>query len=215
MTLPRVVYIGASPPHGMEMLQYLLILPCVVEYITAEDIPPKWPLRWEYDLGLNFLGTHKIPAEEVKRPRLGWVNFHPAPLPEFRGRNLCYHAIMDYAEYFGATAHYMDATYDTGNIIEVKRFPITPRQNAGDLHGWAIASCIQLFKEWVPQLLLGRVPSYPQNENRARYYSKEPLPEQVYLGNSYECQLVRALSCPPKHHAYVVIGGRRYKLVPE
>lgn len=213
MTVPRVAYIGA-PPHGMEMLQHLLTLPCEVVYATAED-ELVWPVKLEYNLGLNFLGTHKVPEEEVKRPRLGWVNFHPAPLPEFRGRNLCYHAIMTEAEYFGATVHYMSPEYDTGPLIDVQRFAILPSDTAGELHAKAITTLKRMFRQWVPQLLLDRVPTWPQDESRARYYRKEPINGQLLLASDYDRRLARAATYHPRHHAYVIIGGRKYELVPE
>ncbi len=214
--LPRVVFLSAQP-HGEEMLDYLHTLPCKPVAGTVIDAKMSWLsyVGTDYDLGLNFLGTRKIPADEVVRPRLGWVNFHPAPLPEYRGRNLCYHAILNDEKEFGATAHYMDATYDTGPIIEVQRFPLTHNLTAGCLHGWAVAACIQLFKKWVPELLKGRVPATPQDPSQGRYYPKLPIDDEVEFVSDCQERVIRALTAHPKHHACMTIGGKRYKIVPE
>lgn len=211
MTPPRVVYLSA-PPRGEEMLAFLRTLPCEVIVYSTTDVE-LWGTCGEFELGLNFLGTRKVPEDWLSSAKNCWVNFHPAPLPQFRGRNLCYQAILDGAEWFGATAHYMDENFDTGDIIEVKKWPVYPSMTAGDLHGWAIASCIQLFKEWVPKLLQGRVPATPQPKE-GRYYRKCKIDDEVHL-DAWTKMLIRARTYHPKHHARVKIGERWYKIVPE
>lgn len=215
MTLPRVVYLSNPPLHGGKMLDYLRTLPCEVVYANIFDAKLAW-LNYVgegYDLGLNFLATHKVPADEVARPRLGWVNFHPGPLPQYRGRNLCYHAIMNGESEFGATVHYMDASYDTGPVIEVFRFPVL-NYTAGELHDAAIRACKYLFAKWAPQLLGGRVPATPQDPAGGAYYRKAVIPNDVAL-TATQRQHIRALTYPPKHYARVAVGGRWYKIVPE
>src|SRR6266404_2890824 len=112
--VPRVVYLS-STAKGKEMLHFLLGLPCHV--VLAETDDRRLGEFPEYDLGIGFLYTHRIPASEFMEP-YRWVNFHPGPLPEFRGRNLAYHAISEDAKEFGATVHYMEKTFDTGELIE-------------------------------------------------------------------------------------------------
>lgn len=190
------------------MLEWLRSLDCDVVLAETEDrrvaaFPP-------YDLGISFLYTQRIPVEEVAR-RYRWVNFHPGPLPEYRGRNVAYHAIMESAKHFGATVHYMDPEFDTGEIIEVSRFLIEPDHTAGDLVRIARDELIALFKRWMPRLLDGRVPSYAQGEGR--YYRRERLDDIVPLTLDQE-RAIRALTVAPRFYAHVEVGGRRYELIP-
>lgn len=207
--LPRVVYLSSGRDNG-ETLKCLRTFPCEIAVWTTDDNKiEKWP---GYDLGLNFLATRKIGPKQLKVPRLGWVNFHPAPLPELRGRNLAYWAIsLGYHE-FGATVHYMDETYDTGELIEVSRFPIEKGDTAGDLVQKSVESLVLLFKKWVPRLLEGKVPTTPQGEGR--YFEKCHIPNEISLNFIQERQ-IRAATVHPKHYSVVVIGGRRYKIIPE
>lgn len=213
MTLPRVVYLGAPPGSG-ECAGVLIGLPCEVVHETLFGDRPGWNDLPDYDLGLNFLAPYKVPEEHVVRPRLGWVNFHPAPLPEFGGRNVAYHAIESGAKEFGATVHYMDAAFDTGPIIECVRFPITPAATAGDLMNASIEVLKLLFKKWVPELLKGRVPATPQPPG-GMYYSKHPGIVDVVNVTPDQERAIRARTFHSKHHAVLVVGGRRYKVIPE
>lgn len=215
MTLPRVVFLSASP-HGEVMLAFLRTLPCEIVYQTTKDERPLIWLGGDYDIGLNFLGTRKIPAEEVNRPSRGFVNFHPAPLPEYGGRNVAFHALENYEERFGATVHYMEEEFDTGPILAVYSFSIVPEWTAGDVMNEAVETLKSAFRAWVPVLLQvdGKMPAKPQDPSKRNYFKKEPINDVVELYHE-QIQKIRARTFHPKHHARVVIGGKRYKIVPE
>ena len=211
MTVPRVVYLSA-PPLGEQMLEWLRTQDCEIVHATTDDavvlfVDPDF----QYDLGLNFLGSRRIPASQVHRPRLGWANFHPAPLPEFGGRNVAYHAIVQGAKGDGASVHYMSEHFDAGPLIDVRRFPITEAHTAGDLMTTAKGLLVKMFMDWVPKLLQGRVSAKAQAG--VRCFTKGPIPDLIHLDANGQRQ-VRALTCHPKHHARLEIGGRKYKIVP-
>lgn len=161
----------------------------------------------EYDLGINYLGTKLITKEELNKAP--WINFHPAPLPEYGGRNLAYHAIMNNASRFGATIHYMDEGFDTGPIIDVDTFPVKSNYTAQDLIRISYEQLRVLAYKYIPKFLRGEiVPSYPNMGGN--YYKKQTLIDEIYL-SSDEKQRVRALYCPP-YYPYILIEGRKYWL---
>lgn len=51
----------------------------------------------------------------------GIINIHPGILPEYRGCSCVEWAILN-DDPIGNTAHFMDANYDTGPIIEIERY---------------------------------------------------------------------------------------------
>jgi methionyl-tRNA formyltransferase len=203
----RIVYLS-SGQTGIELLAWLRSLPCDV--VWAETANKRVEVLPPYDLGLCFLYTHRIPANELIADH-AWINFHSGPLPEMRGRDLCYHAIRENRESFGATAHYMEPDYDTGPIIECRRFHIGPSDTAGDLVRRSHAELVRLFKKHVPNALVSRLPADPQGPGR--YYRKEVLQEEVPLTED-QGRAIRALTVHPRFHAFVRIGGRRYSIVP-
>lgn len=209
MSIPRVVFLSA-PPLGETMLAWLKTQPC--EIVVGEP----WDLGLlpghSYDLGLNFLGTRKIPPEELAKT--SWINTHPAPLPEYGGRNVAYQAIINGAKEYGATIHYMAETFDTGPIIECYRFPISEEDTAGSIFERSVKCCRYLFEKWVPELLKGVVPSTPQ-EGKTRYFKKRDIDDHAFYLTESQQRIVRALTFAPKHYAKVQVGGKWYRLVPE
>lgn len=205
---PRIIYLS-STDLGVDLLHWLQKLPCNI--ILAKTDNQKISAFPDYDLGISFLYTHRIPSAEFHHP-YKWVNFHPGPLPEFRGRNLAYHAIMEESPYFGATIHYMDCDFDTGEIIEVVRFPIMPHHTAGDLVAHSYLLLSQLFKTYMPELLKGKIESRPQGDD-GRYFRRVPIDDKIEL-TEQQARKIRAVTVDPRFHARVNIGGKLYKLVP-
>lgn len=132
------------------------------------------------DLGLSIIGSHIFTADEIARARCGIANLHLAPLPEYRGRYSAAHAINEGAMTFGVTLHYVDEGIDTGPIIAEDRFAFSTRdveylKDAARLVG------MRLLRSWLPGLLEAaergeRLPAQPQDESRARYFSRAERP---------------------------------------
>lgn len=163
-----------------------------------------------YDIGISFMYQHKVPAKEVNTHT--WINFHPAPLPEYKGRNLCYHAIMNGETEFGATLHYMDENFDTGNIISVVKFDIDSSWTAEDLSRQAIEESMWLFERAFPRILAGEVfPSFPNVGGK--YYEKTHIQDTMIVGSSI-ANWIRAVTFK-EFYPKLNINGTIYKVVKE
>lgn len=168
------------------------------------------PYPESYDLGVSFLYNFRIPAPELT-PNRKWINFHPAPLPAYRGRNVAYHAIMNGELEFGATLHYVAPAFDTGDIIDMLTFPLLSIYNAGDVAQLARERCLELFKRYIPDFLNQKpIMAYPQGQGT--YYRKENINEFIGL-SPYQEKLVRAITAE-LHYAKVKIAGRIYEFRP-
>lgn len=176
--------------------------------IDVEGHPDYFPKK--YDVGISFMSTYKIPKPELDKAR--WINFHPAPLPEYKGRNLCYHAIMNGETQFGASVHYMDENFDTGDIIDVLRFSIPEWANAEDVSGFAVSASKQLFQLYLPRILNGEV--FPATRNvGGAYYEKTEIPDTLELRSDYGVgQFIRAVTYK-EFYPSLIVGGVRYKIV--
>lgn len=163
-----------------------------------------------YDLGVSFLYNHLIPANQIKDKN--WINFHPAPLPEYRGRNVAYHAIMNGETMFGATLHYVDKTFDTGDIIDEFKFSIRDGDNAGDVAELARDECFNLFKEWIPRFLNGEKP-IGHKQVGGMYYKKQPIDPFISSLTLQQQKEIRAITAPP-HYPKTRIGGIEYAIIP-
>ncbi len=209
----KVLYCS-SGALGHELCDWLNKIDVEIVGIHNFDVPiTTYPD--DYDLGVSFLYTHRIPADHVAKYQ--WINFHPGPLPEMRGRNLAYYAIMNSMKEFGATLHYMDANFDTGPIIEVRRFPILDTYTAGDLVNLAHKELENMFKIYLPRFANREtIPAKAQQYEPipGTYYRKNKIEDLVTLQPSQE-KRVRALTVPGRYYARVEIGGQSYRLVSE
>ena len=162
----------------------------------------------DYDIGISFMYQHKVPAKEVNSHT--WFNFHPAPLPEYKGRNLCYHAIMNGETEFGATLHYMDENFDTGEIIRVDWFKILSSDTAEDISEQAINISKSQFKRFLPRILAGEKFLSSPNVG-GTYYKKEPINDLYVEGDDFY-RFVRAVTYK-QFYPKIDIGGVTYKIV--
>jgi methionyl-tRNA formyltransferase len=179
----------------------------IILFLGEEDM-----FDCDYDIGISFMYQHKVPAEQVKSKP--WFNFHPAPLPEYKGRDLCYHAIMNGEKEFGATVHYMDEGFDTGDIIEQWRFELQDWMNAEDISTKAIKASQTLFKFYLPLIL--QTPVFPRLPNvGGTYYKKGQIIEEVPVRPDDPFgQFVRAVTYK-NFYPKIDIGGVKYKIVRE
>lgn len=132
------------------------------------------------DLGVSLAGSHIFTQDEIDRARLGIVNLHLAPLPEYRGRYSAGHALRNGEKEYGVTLHYVDAGIDTGPIIAARRFGIAKHETVDSLRARAFLHGTRLWLEWAPRLIAAalagqRLPAVAQDESRAHYYDRHSL----------------------------------------
>jgi len=164
----------------------------------------------DYDIGVGFLYTYKIPAEQLSKT---WINFHPAPLPEYGGRNVAHHAIINNSEYFGGTMHYMNEEFDRGDIIDCQRFKIEKTDTAGDLVIKSYETLLTILKKYAVSICNGDFPeSFAQD--KTTYYKKEPISDFIQIDDDTK-RRIRSLTVAPKYYAKIDIDGKIYRIIPE
>ena len=156
-----------------------------------------------------------VKAETLKLPVKGCINFHPGPLPEARGSG--YHAaILNDWRYWGVTAHYMDETFDTGDIICCEKFPLPKDIVNRELVHLAHMKTFELFKKIVTRILNGDIPkSTPQAAGT--YYGLKDLERGKYIGEHESAETIerkiRAYWNPPYSGAKIILDGHEYTLI--
>jgi methionyl-tRNA formyltransferase len=124
------------------------------------------------DLVISYLYWRRIKEPLLGRPLRGAVNFHPAPLPDYRGVGGYNFAILNGERRYGVSAHYIDSTIDTGELIARRDFPIDAEQEtAYSLYQKSQRALLELFFELIPLFETGRPPGTPQGAGR--YYTRE------------------------------------------
>lgn len=102
----------------------------------------------EFDLGVSYCYPRKIIEPLLSSPKRGFINYHPGPLPKYKGPTEIKDAIKNKETHWGVTVHFMDENYDTGPIIKVKNIelhePPSVEQELGAVSHYFL---FRLFKE--------------------------------------------------------------------
>jgi len=189
-------------------------IPILSEEKLYKDIDLK-----DIDLVISFLYWKKIKRPLIELPKIGCINFHPAPLPDFKGFAPYSFGIFEEVDKWGVTAHFVDESFDAGDIIKVKKFGINPKEiNAFDLVEKSHYELFELFKEVIDDLLKeNKLPRIPQE--KGSYNSKEDFEKlrKIKPSDSYEEieRKIRAFWYPPFMGAEIKIQDKEYTIVDE
>ncbi len=170
---------------------------------------------FKYDLGLSVLYWKRLDSAFIHTPKLGNINFHPAPLPDYKGTAGYNLAIMDELSKWGVTAHYMDENIDTGGIIEVSLFDINHElETAQSVESKTQPVLFDLFKKTTVNALGSEnlIKTLP-NEG-GRYISRNEMEsmKEVRDGDDID-KKIRAFWFPPYDGAWMKIGGKKVTLI--
>ena len=77
--------------------------------------------------------NYRIPKVLLNATKDGFINVHPSMLPKSRGGNPYSRVIMNGETETGVTIHFMDETFDTGDIIAQKAYHIHSKATMGTL----------------------------------------------------------------------------------
>ena len=170
----------------------------------------------DVDLVISFLFWKRIREPLLSLGRIGCLNFHPAPLPDLRGLGGYNVAILEGLPDWGVSCHFLDETFDTGDLVEVVRFPIDNRaETAFSLDLRSQARLLELFQDVMARALAGEeLPRAPQGEGRYVDRAEFESLRVVRPGDDLERKL-RAFWYPPHPGAVLEVDGRRLTLVDE
>jgi methionyl-tRNA formyltransferase len=170
----------------------------------------------DVDLVISFLFWKRIREPLLSLGRAGCLNFHPAPLPDIRGVGGYNVAVLEGMSEWGVSCHFVDVDFDTGDLVEVERFPIdsaTATAFSVDLESQE--RLYELFKRVMRRALAGEaLPREPQGPGR--YVSRVEFESlrRVRPGDDLG-RKVRAFWYPPYPGALVEVDGRELTLVDE
>lgn len=165
-----------------------------------------WLEIYKPDVVLVKTFPWKIPASLLQIPHYGFINFHYAPLPAFRGKNPLFWMIRNRVTEAGVTVHRMDENLDTGDILLSKSVSIYPETSFGMLISQLAFVGLELTIPLLQGLEQGTLLSVKQDSSLANWYDR-PKPEDLFISwkamNSWE---VRALvkACNPWQKGAIV-----------
>jgi methionyl-tRNA formyltransferase len=122
----------------------------------------------------------KIPPALLEIPRLGFINFHYAPLPRFRGANPLFWMIKNGIAETGVTVHRMTPEFDDGPILLTSKLPIMPGATMGMVCTQLAYSGVELTGKLLQLLDAGIVEGATQDATAAEWYGR-PTPQDLFI----------------------------------
>lgn len=170
------------------------------------------------DLVISYFYPKKIKDPLIKLGKIGCINLHPAPLPDYKssaGYNI---AILEERKEYGVSAHFIDfEKFDSGPIIKVLKFPISKSENMMSLYEKTQEKLFKLFKEVIILFQSGeKIKTY---ENKGGLYlNREQLEDLKNIDlqkDSIELinKKIRAFFFPPYNGAKIKIDNLEFTLV--
>lgn len=168
------------------------------------------------DVVISFLFWKLIREPLVSLGRIGCLNFHPAPLPDLRGLGGYNVAILEGMREWGVSCHFVDTGFDTGDLVEVERFPMDPDSaTAFSLDLESQERLFGLFQRVMRMAMAGEeLPRTPQGAGRYVDAGEFERLRRVGPGDDLDRKL-RAFWYPPYPGAVVEVNGRDLTLVDE
>lgn len=171
------------------------------------------------DLLISYLFPHRITEPLLGLPKAGCINFHPAPLPEFAGLGGYNYAILKECSQYGCTAHFMDANFDTGDIIKVRRMEMdSTTDTALSLEERTRAEMLLLFKEVCNKIDRGE--ALPRSKQKGVHsVTRREFEEARRIQPEDDDEIIerkiRAFWYPPYSGATYGLNGKSYTLVSD
>lgn len=141
--------------------------------------------------------NYKIPKALLESTEDGFINVHPSLLPKYRGANPYTAAIVNGETETGVTLHFMDESFDTGDIVAQRKIDLSAFETMGTLFNRTNLIALEMLMATLKDYENGKIERIKQPEGQ--FPKGTILPEKSlfidYTKTAYEIdRLVRALN---------------------
>ena len=170
------------------------------------------------DTILNVFCDRIIPKAIVDLPGMEIINIHYGHLPQYQGRFVVTHILLNDEKKTCVTTHYIDEGVDTGDLIFEDWLPVLPTDTARSLYMRCVDIGVGSFERTLGYMIRQEpLPRTPQANGGNYYKFEEPNGLQVDL--TWEPKkierFIRATTFEPISKPWLQVGGRRFDIVPQ
>lgn len=174
-----------------------------ISFIYSKDINNDMTLNYirnlEPDIIFCFGWSQLLKNELLNIPRLGVIGYHPALLPQNRGRHPIIWALVLGLEQTGSTFFFINEGTDSGDIISQKHISINYEDDARSLYDKITSVAMQQIEAFYPQLIENNISRIKQDNNKSNYWRKRNKKDGYIdwrMSSNSIYNLVRALTKP-------------------
>ncbi|HEC18698.1 MAG TPA: formyl transferase [Gammaproteobacteria bacterium] len=183
---------------------------CPVCTDTDTSAMARWLRERRPDIIYCFGWSQLLPPDILAIPPRGVVGYHPAALPQNRGRHPIIWALALGLEHTASTFFRMDEGADTGDILSQQTVAIDPQDDAGSLYRKLMAAACEQLRTLTTTLARGNARATPQDHHAANVWRKRSVADgHIDWRMSAQAihNLVRALA-PPYPGAHCDYAGQ-------
>lgn len=176
---------------------------------TLEATLSAWLVQHQPDVVLVKTFPWKIPAALLSVPKHGFINFHYAPLPGWRGSNPLFWMIRNGIRFGGVTVHRMDGEFDTGPVLLKEQVNVAPDATFGLVTAQLAYTGLTLTGALLNGLIAGTLKEEAQDEKLAKWYGRPKSQDLFVNWKTQSAKEIRALTnaCNPWNKG----AGVKYK----
>ena len=179
---------------------------------------PSAIIEKQYDLLISYISPWIIPKAVLEKTKRWNINFHPGP-PEYPGTGCFNFAIYDSATDYGATAHIMDPSVDTGKIIGVERFPMMQKETVESLSLKTYSALLTLYRNIMDHIInCDYLPNCSETWKRIPFKRSELEELATIKPDMTEEEInnkIRATYYPGKPAPYIEVHGHKFEYNPD
>lgn len=133
------------------------------------------------DIGVvaNFGEILKAPVLRI--PTHGFINFHPSPLPKYRGPTPLPHMMLRGETVGGVTWHKVTTTIDGGDILAQQNFEIPDTETVSMLTSRTVQTAADMLPALMRSIEQGTCRAIAQDESQSSYYPKLSPEEKLLI----------------------------------
>lgn len=173
-----------------------------VQKFTKQNLEQEleaWLILHQPDVVLVKTFPWLIPSRLLGLPKYGFINFHYAPLPEYRGPSPLFWMIRDQAKELGVSIHRMTTEFDAGEILFQHRLPLQPHLTYGMCTAQLAYTGAELTAMLLRDIAQSTLKPVPQNGDVAQWYKRPTANDLRITWDKMTAHQVNALvkACNP------------------
>ncbi len=192
ISLPVLDWLIETPKHQLVAVvtqpdkpvgrKFVLTPPQVKVRALAAGLPVHQPEKlkhhlhelrgYEADIAVVMAYGQILNRETLELPRLGCINIHASLLPRHRGAAPIQAAIRDGDAESGVTIMHIAKELDAGDIILMRRIPLSADETGGSLHDKLASLAPSALEEALDQIAAGTATRTPQDHGAATHTGK-------------------------------------------
>ncbi|MFY8188719.1 MAG: methionyl-tRNA formyltransferase [Flavobacterium sp.] len=188
-------------------------------FATKKDV--KNLAKWINDIKPDFVFSVSfpflIPENALSLAEEKFINFHPGPLPEYRGVMPVFEVLKNEEKETAISVHFMNSKFDEGDVIFIETVSINPDDTYGNLSTRLSVRMAQVVLNTAEMLqFVNKIPRRKQDTSKANYYGKPEIYDTKIDWITMEASEIVALikACNPWNEgADTMFDGKPIKII--